>query len=86
MSSLSSTNGKNAKIKIEYTINAPGASTPEIEQVNIVEIKDLTTKTWEPGKRYIYNMTFSFEEIYFAPEILDWVNAGDTEIEIDDYQ
>lgn len=76
----------NAKIKIEYTINAPGASTPEIEQVNIVEIKDLTTKTWEPGKRYIYNMTFSFEEIYFAPEILDWVNAGDTEIEIDDYQ
>ena len=75
-----------AEIKIEYTIDAPGASTPAIAQVNTVKIADLTTKTWEPGKRYIYNMTFSFEEIYFAPEILDWVPAGDTEIKIDAYQ
>ena len=75
-----------AKIKIEYTINAPGSTTPAIEQVNIVEIDGLSTTEWLPGKRYIYNMTFSFDEIYFAPEILDWVNAGDTEIKIDDYQ
>lgn len=75
-----------AVIKIEYTIDAPGASTPAIEQVNTVKIADLTTKTWEPGKRYIYNMTFSFEEIYFAPEILDWVNAPGTDIKVDDYQ
>ncbi len=75
-----------AEIKIEYTIDAPGASTDPIAQVNTVKIADLTTKTWEPGKRYIYNMTFSFEEIYFAPEIVDWVPAGDTEIKIDAYQ
>ena len=75
-----------AIIKIEYTIDAPGASTPAIDQVNIVEINKLATTEWLPGKRYIYNMTFSFEEIYFAPEILNWESAADTEVEIDDYQ
>lgn len=76
----------NAKIEVEYTIDSPGSTTPAITQVNTVEIKDLATKVWLPGKRYIYNMTFDFDEIYFAPEIIDWKPADDTKVEIEDYE
>ena len=76
----------NAKIEVEYTIDSPGLATPAITQVNTVEIKNLTTTEWLPGKRYIYNMTFDFDEIYFAPEIIDWKPADETEVEIDDYE
>ena len=76
----------NAKIEVEYTIDSPGSDTDPITQVNTVEIKDLATKVWLPGKRYIYNMTFDFDEIYFAPEIIDWEPAADTEVEIEDYE
>ena len=28
--------------------------------------------TWEPGKKYVYNITFGVEEIKFAPEVVEW--------------
>lgn len=28
--------------------------------------------TWEPGKRYVYNISFGLEEIKFAPVVEDW--------------
>lgn len=71
-----------AEILVEYTIDSPGNTTPAIDQVNIVKINGLATREWKPGKRYIYNMIFGFDEIYFAPEILDWEAASDTNVEI----
>lgn len=28
--------------------------------------------SWERGKRYVYNLTFGFDKIYFAPEVTEW--------------
>lgn len=28
--------------------------------------------TWEPGKKYVYNISFGLEEIKFAPEVVEW--------------
>ena len=33
---------------------------------------------WEPGKKYVYNITFGVEEIKFAPEVVDWGTGGVT--------
>lgn len=27
---------------------------------------------WEPGKKYVYNISFDLEEIKFAPEVVEW--------------
>ena len=27
---------------------------------------------WEPGKKYVYNISFDVEEIKFAPEVVEW--------------
>ena len=37
-----------------------------------------TTPTWEPGKKYVYNITFGVEEIKFAPEVVEWETGGVT--------
>lgn len=63
-----------AKIRIDYTIQSPDSG--EIEQFHTVTIKSLST-TWAPETRYIYNMTFSFNEIYFSPEITTWGTGTD---------
>lgn len=34
--------------------------------------------TWEPGKKYVYNITFGVEEIKFAPEVVEWETGGVT--------
>ena len=34
--------------------------------------------TWEPGKKYVYNITFGVEEIKFDPEVVDWGTGGVT--------
>lgn len=72
-----------ATIKIEYTIKSPTA-TSAIAQTNTFAIKDLTTE-WEPGKRYIYNLIFGFDEIYFAPEVLNWDTVSE-DVNVEDYQ
>lgn len=31
-----------------------------------------TTPTWEPGNKYVYNISFGLEEIKFAPVVVEW--------------
>ena len=74
-----------ATIKIEYTIKSPTA-TSAIAQTNTFAINELTPE-WQPGKRYIYNMIFGFDEIYFAPEVIDWSTVNpEPEVSVEDYQ
>jgi hypothetical protein len=57
-----------ATIKVKYSINPPGDTTPEVDITLPVTI----TGSWEPGKRYTYHLTLALDEIYFAPEVTNW--------------
>lgn len=77
-----------SKIKVTYTItttvegSTPGSTT---EVVQIVEreypIKDKFAE-WEMGKRYIFNLTFSIDEIRWAPAVEPWVDAPTGSIDV----
>ena len=41
----------------------------------------ITNNMWEPGKHYIYTITFGANEILIAPTVADWVDV-ESEIEI----
>ncbi len=70
-----------AKFVIEYQIDSPGSTTPAIDQTYEIEINDLTGK-WEPGYRYTYHISIGLDEIYFAPEVLEWTKATDTDVNV----
>jgi hypothetical protein len=31
--------------------------------------------SWQMGRKYIYNIKFTLEEVYFAPSVVDWVEV-----------
>ena len=75
------------KVRIKYSIQRTAAGSPEIDgQVaefdlsNNYEGTEGTTKKaiseWEMGKRYTYNLLFSLDKIYFAPEVTNWVDVN----------
>lgn len=39
-------------------------------------LNDGNTPTWEPGKKYVYKISFGLEEIKFAPEVVEWGTGG----------
>ncbi len=69
--------GETSKIEITYTITTTveGSTTPVVQTVvREYPIKDKFAK-WEMGKRYIFNLTFSLDEILWAPAVEPWVDA-----------
>ena len=68
-----------ATFTITYTIQSQGSS--EITQIATQTIKDLTT-TWEMGKRYTYTIVFTLNQIFFTPEVSDWANQIEGDINI----
>lgn len=79
---------KTVQVQIDYSIKT--ASGSEIEQTNIVDLVSgnngdyFTDGTndiegWEIGKKYTYNIIFSFNKIYFSPEVENW-----TPVTVDD--
>ena len=34
-----------------------------------------TINSWQMGRKYIYNIRFTLEEVYFAPSVVDWVEV-----------
>lgn len=66
-----------SKIEITYTITTTveGSTTP-VKQTVVKEypIKSKFTE-WEMGKRYTFNLTFSLDEILWAPAVEPWVDA-----------
>lgn len=72
------------KVKIDYSIKTETGA--EIEQTNTVSLvtgnnggyfTDGTNNIegWAIGKRYTYNIVFSFDKIYFSPEVTDWADV-----------
>lgn len=75
-----------AKVKLEYTIDSPGTSTPQIAQTHIVDLESVTA-TWEPGMRYTYNISIALDEITFSPTVEVWTDthkdAGNNDVSND---
>lgn len=69
-------NNSEAKIVIEWVGVDKKLKTTEWN------LQTSSTQLWQPGKKYIYNLIFKDNLIYFAPEIDDWVdgNAQGTDI------
>ena len=69
-------------ITIEYYIKN-GTETPLLQTATFplstydasVEGVDTTISSWDMGRKYIYNIRFTLEEVYFAPSVVDWVEV-----------
>lgn len=66
------TDNDDAEITVTYTMQVNGGAA--IPQTQTVKINTLSDK-WEIGKRYTYNIIFTLEKVYFAPDVTDWVNV-----------
>lgn len=66
------TDNDDAKITVTYTMQVNGGAV--IPQTQTVKINTLSDK-WEIGKRYTYNIIFTLEKVYFAPDVTDWVDV-----------
>lgn len=72
-----------ANIEVKYTIS---------HKVGNKDFKQVCTKTlnvkeifprWEVGKKYTFNLSFSLDEINWAPTVGDWENGNAIEIPVD---
>lgn len=73
-----------SKIEITYTITTTvdGSDTPVVQTVvREYPIKDKFAE-WEMGKKYIFNLTFSLDEILWAPAVEPWVDAPAGSIDV----
>lgn len=73
-----------SKIRVVYTITTTveGGATPIVQTVKReYSIKDKFAE-WEMGKKYIFNLTFSLDEILWAPAVEPWVDAPAGSIDV----
>lgn len=74
-------------ITVEYYItNGSEAPLLQTETFNLTDTgysaeedgTAVTVTSWEQGHKYIYNIVFTLNEVYFAPEVVDWVPVETT--------
>ena len=66
---------KIATIEVKYTVTfKDGISETYIKTLKVNEI----FPRWEVGKRYTFNLSFSLNEINYAPAVGDWENVENT--------
>lgn len=66
-----------ANIEVKYTVTfKDGISKIYTKTLNV---KDIFTR-WEVGKKYTFNLSFSLDEINWAPTVGDWENGNAIEI------
>ena len=58
------------KVEITYKFISP-AGAPIVETVT-ADLKVGNVDSWESGKHYIYDITFSATEILIAPSVQNW--------------
>ncbi len=67
-------------IKFNYTLSSTGAAF-DAQTVNF-EYPLSRFNKWEMGKKYVYNITITFNEIEIKPSVTDWGDPTDTAIGI----
>ena len=60
------------QLYIEYEIVNKNVNPELIVAQNATFNLNYYGASWERGKRYVYNLTFGFDQIYFAPEVTEW--------------
>lgn len=70
-----------ATIEVKYTVTfKEGISRSYIKTLNVKDIFN----SWEMGKQYTFNLSFSLDEINYAPAVGDWENGNNSkEIPVD---
>ena len=70
-----------ATIEVKYTVTfRNGTSETYIKTLNVKDIFN----SWEMGKKYTFNLSFSLNEINYAPAVGDWENGNNSkEIPVD---
>lgn len=70
-------------IKFNYTLSST-ASTGAAFDAQTVDFEYPLSRfdKWEMGKKYVYNITITFNEIEIKPSVTDWVATTDTPIGI----
>lgn len=70
-------NATNIGLKIVYTMQTPtGEAIEQTVTKTFGQISTDRTATWEIGKRYTYNIIIGLDEIFFSPEVEDWVESN----------
>ena len=75
------TTGNLLTIKYTITTNYAGGGSPVVE--NVEQTKDLTeiyTSNWESGKIYTLVIKLGLDEIYWDPDVTDWVPGATSSI------
>ena len=67
-------------IKFEYTLTSTNQAFDS--QTATYEYPLSRFDKWEMGKKYVYNITITFEEIEIAPEVKEWETTTDTPVGI----
>lgn len=72
--------GNNHQLVVEYTIKGSVKQTYTIDlsSIKTANTDDATISKWEEGKKYIYNLTVSPEEIKIDPTVSDWTSDDTT--------
>ena len=74
--------GNNHQLVVEYTIKGSVKQTYTIDLSSIKTANtgddDATISKWEEGKKYIYNLTVSPEEIKIGPTVSEWTSDDTT--------
>ncbi len=65
--------GDQADLKITYSVAG----------MNAVSITKDLTGTWDPCKKYIYNLIVSLDEIKLSATVADWDGTDDEDVEVD---
>lgn len=70
-----STVNTTATIEVKYTVDQKiGGTTITKTYTKTLNVKDLF-ESWEMGKKYTIKLTFTLDEILWAPAVEDWVDA-----------
>ena len=70
-------------IKFNYTLSSTASTGAEFDdQIVNFEYPLSRFDKWEMGKKYVYNITITFNEIEIAPVVTKWVDTTDTPIGI----
>lgn len=71
---------KIATIEVKYTVTYKDGSSKTYTKT--LKVKDIFDN-WEMGKKYTFNLSFSLDEINWAPAVGDWENGNAIEIPVD---
>ncbi len=65
-------------IKFQYTLNGSEVAPQTVPYEHFLN----RFEKWEMGKKYVYNITITFNEIEIEPSVVDWDSVNGTDINI----